>query len=350
MRFGGNLPPAAAPPKMALALLAAAAAGRLPTRAAPHHALPLGAPFRPPHAPLALRAPPHRAPRAAVTMVFDRFDRDAMRLVMDAQVEARKLGGTVVGTEHLLLASTMQSDSIQSSLERIGVVTKGVRDSLRGPGASSIPSLDGLFGAKSRGELLPFAKDTERCFKTTLQRSSENDYELVSAKDLVTTLLSDDAPDSGASKLLLAMGIDRKEVLKEVEMGERELVGAGGQGRGKNSTLARCSIDLTQKAREGRLDPMVGREDEVRRCMQILVRRRKNNPVLIGDPGVGKTAIVEGIAQAIVEDRVPPKLRGKRVVSLEMGLLLADTKYRGEFEQRLKEVVEEVTSSNDTVL
>jgi len=293
------------------------------------------------------------APRGSgqVQMVFDRFDRDAMRLVMDAQVEARKLGGSAVGTEHLLLAGTMQADAIQQALDRAGVKASGVRDAIRGPGGGSIPSLDGLFGLKAKDELLPFSKDTERCFRTTLIRSGEeHDWALIGSKDLILSVLRDEEVDAGALQLLTKMGLDRQSVLEEVEAGERELVGAGGASSGKNTTLSQCSVDLTRKARNGQLDPMVGRTAEVRRCMQILVRRRKNNPVLIGDPGVGKTAIAEGLAQAIVEETVPEKLKGKRVLALELGLLVADTKYRGQFEQRLKEVVEEVTASKDTIL
>ena len=118
----------------------------------------------------------------------------------------------------------------------------------------------------------------------------------------------------------------------------------------KGESLQKYGTDLTAQARAGKLDPVVGRSKEVRRCLQVLVRRRKNNPVLLGDPGVGKTAIAEGLAQLIVDGKVPAKLLNKRLLSLELGMLVADTKYRGEFEERLKSVVEEVTASNDTIL
>ena len=113
-----------------------------------------------------------------------------------------------------------------------------------------------------------------------------------------------------------------------MEKGEAlELVGAGGGANRKNSTLAQCSVDLTAKARAGLLDPCIGRSAEVRRCLQVLCRRRKNNPVLQGDPGVGKTAIAEGLAQMIADDKVPQRLKNKRLISLELGMLVADTKY-----------------------
>jgi len=133
--------------------------------------------------------------------------------------------------------------------------------------------------------------------------------------------------DSSAARLLAALKLDKAEVASEVEKGEAlELVGAGGGANRKNSTLAQCSVDLTAKARAGLLDPVIGRSDEVRRCLQVLCRRRKNNPVLLGDPGVGKTAIAEGLAQMIADGKVPQRLKDKRLISLELGMLVADTK------------------------
>ena len=283
---------------------------------------------------------------------FDPFDRDVFRILMDAQSEARGLGAGAVGTQHLLLAATVQRDDVQASLDRIGVGSDAVRSLLKG--GKSGPGLDRLFAATAKDELLPFAKDTERSLKATVQSSKTNGAlsrnELISWRELMLTVLKDDKPDVEAARVLGDLGVGREEAYEAVLRGERELVGAGASGAKANTTLSQCSVDLTQKAREGKLDPLVGRADEVRRCMQILVRRRKNNPVLIGDPGVGKTAIAEGLAQAIVEGRVPRRLLGCRLLSLELGLLVADTKYRGEFEQRLREVIEEVTKSDDTIL
>ena len=281
---------------------------------------------------------------------FDPFDRDVFRILMDAQSEARVLGSPSVGTQHLLLAATMQNDDVQASLERAGCTTDSVRAQLRGDakGAASMPGLDRLFAATAKDELLPFAKDTERALKESVTRSktdggSLSRDELITWRELMLSVLMDEASDTGSTQLLKGLGLERNTVYESVKSGERELVGAGNARGGKtNSTLAKCSVDLTEKARNGELDPLVGRDPEVRRAMQILVRRRKNNPVLIGDPGVGKTAIAEGLAQMIVDDKVPTKLRDMRVLSLELGLLVADTKYRGEFEQRLRDVIEEV--------
>jgi len=289
--------------------------------------------------------------------LIDPFDRDVFRILMDAQSEARVLGAAQVGTEHLLLAATMQKDDTQAALQRVGVTADGIRDHLRGgKGGGMAPGLERLFATTAKDELLPFAKDTERALKSSVNRSKEpggslSRDSLISWRELMMSILADEAADTGALKALNGVGVERDTVYKAVESGERELVGAGRGGeRGKNTTLAQCSVDLTQKARDGLLDPLVGRDAEVRRAMQILVRRRKNNPVLIGDPGVGKTAIAEGLAQMIANDDVPPRLKGKRLLSLELGLLVADTKYRGEFEQRLKDVIEEVTASNETIL
>ena len=301
-------------------------------------------------APVIARAQPLRMEAFS----FDPFDRDVFRILMDAQSEARVLGAPAVGTQHLLLAATMQNDDVQASLQKAGISSKVIRDVIRS-GKGNIPGLDRLFAATAKDQLLPFGKDTERCLKATVAKSKVDGAlqrdELIKWRDLVLTVLSDEEDDCGCALLLKEIGVSRATAYTEVERGERELVGAGSAvGKGKNSTLAQCSVDLTQKARDGELDPLVGRDPEVRRCLQILVRRRKNNPVLIGDPGVGKTAIAEGLAQLIVDGNVPVRLKNARVLSLELGLLVADTKYRGEFEQRLRDVIDEVTKSNDTVL
>ena len=307
--------------------------------------------FSPIHAPSACRTPAVRMEAFS----FDPFDRDVFRILMDAQSEARVLGAPAVGTQHLLLAATLQKDDVQASLERAGVTSKGLRDVLKS-GKGNIPGLNRLLAATAKDELLPFGKDTERALKATVASSKESgslrNNELITWRELMLSVLRDEAEDTGAVIILAELDVPLQTAYKEIERGAREMVGAGSRGgtKMKNSTLAQCSIDLTQRARDGELDPLVGREDEVKRCMQILVRRRKNNPVLIGDPGVGKTAIAEGIAQLVVDDKVPARLKGVRILSLELGLLVADTKYRGEFEQRLRDVIDEVTAARDMVL
>ena len=283
---------------------------------------------------------------------FDPFDRDVFRILMDAQSEARGLGAGAVGTQHLLLAATLQKDDVQASLERVGVTTDAVRTNLRGGKGGNVPGLDRLFAASAKDELLPFGRDTERSLKASVTASKQdgalNRGELVSWRELMLSVLKDESADTEAITVLTDLKVTREQAFEAVKAGERELVGAGGDKSRANTTLSQCSTDLTEKARAGLLDPLVGRNEEVRRCMQILVRRRKNNPVLIGDPGVGKTAIAEGLAQCIVDGRVPARLKDVRVLSLELGLLVADTKYRGEFEQRLREVIDEVAEERRT--
>mmetsp|Transcript_48011 Transcript_48011/g.86840 ORF Transcript_48011/g.86840 Transcript_48011/m.86840 type:complete len:921 (+) Transcript_48011:93-2855(+) len=292
-----------------------------------------------------LRSPPP----VMQAFTFDAFNRDVFRILMDAQAEARALGATSVGTHHLLLAATMQKDDVQAALERAGVTKDKVRSQITG-GKASMPGLGSLF--QSKDELLAFANDTEMVLKASVQFSKqERSDELIAWNGVMLVMLKTDG--CLAVKLLQDMNLNAANVADAIKKGKRELVGAGGSRKQKkkgDSTLAKCSVDLTQKARDGELDPLVGRDEEIKRAMQILVRRRKNNPVLIGDPGVGKTAIAEGLARLIVEEKVPPRLKDMRLLSLELGLLVADTKYRGEFEQRIKDVIEEVTASNDTIL
>jgi ATP-dependent Clp protease ATP-binding subunit ClpC len=265
-------------------------------------------------------------------MFFDSYDKDAMRLIMDAQTEARNLGVGSIGTEHLLLAATLQQDGVSEALRRAGVETKPLRDALqRAAGAAgAVNPLERIFASTSRDELLPFGPDTERCLRSALDAAKSDGEPLVKPKILMLSAVGaeEGGKASGAGRFLVTLGVEVDAVLDALKRSDMELVGAGDKGskKAKNSTLAQCSVDLTERARQGKLDPCVGRDDEVRRCMQILVRRRKSNPVLIGDPGVGKTAIAEGIAQRIVDGDAPARLLGKRVLSLELGLLIADTK------------------------
>jgi len=226
---------------------------------------------------------------APPVLFFDQYDKDAMRLIMDAQTEARQLGVEAIGTDHLLLSATLQRDGVAAALKRSGVETKAVRDELAraaGGGVSAGNPLEKLFASTAKDELLPFASDTERSLRAALDDAKGRGAELVSPKGLMLSAVAEGASDGGSAAALLAsLGVDVAAVVKELKRSDAEAVGAGGERRkGGNSTLEQCSVDLTQRAREGKLDPCVGRADEVRRCMKILVRRRKSNPVLIGDP------------------------------------------------------------------
>lgn len=288
-------------------------------------------------------------PRAAqpVTMSFsfDPFDRDVFRVLMDAQTEAKKIGASSVGTDHLLLAATMQRDGVKKACESVGLTASLLRAHLRG--GRGMPGLDSLFS--QRDELLPFGKDTEATLKAVV-KSWKKDT-LIPWADLIVGVFEYGGDSSRASIVLQELKINKAELLKAIQVRSKgELVGAGGEKSGKSPTLDEATTDLTEKAREGKLDPVIGRDDEIIRTMKILARRRKNNPILLGDPGVGKTAIAEGLAQRIADGNVPQSLIGSRVMSLELGMLVAGTKYRGEFEEKLTSIIEEVTKNDDIIL
>jgi len=286
---------------------------------------------------------------------FDPFEKDVFRVLMDAQDEARALRTDAVGTQHLLLAATLQKDAVERELRQVGVTSEVLRKELSGGKSSVEIGLTRFLPSRAKDELLPFAKDTERALKAAVFRSKTEQGarsvdDLITWRELLLSVLRDNSTDTGALTVLSRLNISVDVAYEAVDKSGRELVGAGGKTEGKKTTLEQCSMDLTAMARAGDLDPLIGRDAEVQRTLQILVRRRKNNPVLIGDPGVGKTAIAEGLALRIVDGRVPKRLQNKRLLSLELGLLVADTKYRGEFEQRLKEVLDEVTKSNNTIV
>lgn len=326
-----------------------------------------------------LRQPwPTRRTRTRCTMVFERFTGDAVTAVMFAQQETRKYGVAELNPEHLLLGVVSSPEGAYAALRRCKVTLKTLTpvveqmaaESLDGkkwgaeedknsgggglgeffaPRAASKAGKAG--GSGSKGET-PFSDTVQKLFPQALDKSKEidGDGDVVRSEHLLLALLDDEA--GGAAEALQRLGVDvkelRLEVVKDCEAGtgKAELVGAGVKET-KTPTLSECGVDLTQLAQEGKLDPVFGREPEIQRAVQILVRRRKNNPCLVGEPGVGKTAIAEGLAQRIVEGRVPKRLRDKRVVSLELASLVAGTRYRGDFEERLKAVVKEVTEDGD---
>merc|ERR1719352_1694499 len=203
---------------------------------------------------------------------------------MDAQSEARALGSESVGTQHLLLAATLQKDPVQRELQNVGVTAEAVRTQLSGKSGME-SGLNRLFSAASKDELLPFGKDTERALKAAVTRCKEEGRvdELITWRELLLSVLRDDSADNAALSLLRTMDISPDAAYSAVARSDLEKVGAGGEKEAQKTTLEQCSTDLTKQAREVKL------------ATQILVRRRKNNPVLIGDPGVGKTAIAEGL-------------------------------------------------------
>ena len=289
-----------------------------------------------------------RRGRAARAGFFETFDGDAVVAVRDAMEQAKRASSAQCGSEHVLLALTRGRDRTAKALGKCGVNEEATRRAVgrRGDGGAGAGGLMNPFAKPAVVEgLLPLSEELKRVFERASSNASE-----VGSRELALAMIDDAA--SAASETMRSMGVDMKVLRNEVSgANERELVGAGKKNRkAKKQTLKECSIDLTEEAREGKLDPVLGREEEVTRVMRILVRRRKSNPCLVGEPGVGKTAIAEGLAMMIAKGDVPETLKGKRVVSLQLGLLLADTKYRGEFEEKMKNVLEEVKEAGDIIL
>jgi len=284
-------------------------------------------------------------------------------------VAAKEGGAAEVGSEHMLYGIVKQdavmqrSDSAPAILRRLGLKPDAVLPLLsragEGPEDKSSKGFGGLFGgskASGAGPLdIPIGDELKAMLTVSANNVSEG---TVTARDVVLAMLS--SPTSNAFSVITQLLEVDQEVL-ELELrggvaaanergGGKVGVGARAKKVGKKSVLKECGIDLTAEAELNKLDPMIGRDKELDRMMRILVRRRKSNPCLLGDPGVGKTAVVEGLAQRIVTGDVPVNLQGKRLISLQLGLLVADTKYRGEFEERLKNVLEEVTADPRIIL
>lgn len=279
--------------------------------------------------------------------MFDRFTERAIKVIMLAQEEARRLGHNFVGTEQILLGLIGEGTGIAAkTLIDLGITVADVRievGTVLGKGSS-------LISAE-----MPFTPKSKRLLDLALKEAQQLGHKYVDTEHLLLGLLQD--TEGLAAMVLANLGLELEEVRAKVMamMSERPVVLAGSSpnrnpNRKKTSTLDECGTDLTQLAAEGKLDPVIGRQVEVERTIQILGRRTKNNPILIGEPGVGKTALAEGLAQRIVNGDVPKTLEDKRVLTLNIGSLIAGTKYRGEFEERLKQIVNEVRNCKDVIL
>jgi ATP-dependent Clp protease ATP-binding subunit ClpC len=275
--------------------------------------------------------------------MFDRFTERAIKVIMLAQEEARRLGHNFVGTEQILLGLIGEGTGIAAkTLTDLGVTVADARievGTVLGKGSS-------LISAE-----MPFTPRSKRLLDLALKEAQQLGHKYVDTEHLLLGLLQD--TEGLAATVLANLGLELEEVRAKVMamMSERPVVLAGrSPSRKKTSTLDECGTDLTQLAAEGKLDPVIGRQVEVERAIQILGRRTKNNPILIGEPGVGKTALAEGLAQRIVNGDVPKTLEDKRVLTLNIGSLIAGTKYRGEFEERLKQIVNEVRNCKDVIL
>ena len=276
--------------------------------------------------------------------MFERFTEKAIKVIMLAQEEARRLGHNFVGTEQILLGLIGEGTGVAAKvLKSMGVNLKDARIEVekiigRGSGFVAVE--------------IPFTPRAKRVLELSLEEARQLGHNYIGTEHLLLGLIREG--EGVAARVLENLGVDLSKVRTQVirQLGETAEVAAGGgtPGRTKTPTLDEFGSNLTQLAGEGQLDPVVGRQKEIERVIQILGRRTKNNPVLIGEPGVGKTAIAEGLAQRIATKDVPDILEEKRVVTLDIGLLVAGTKYRGEFEERLKKIMDEIRQAGNVIL
>ncbi len=276
--------------------------------------------------------------------MFERFTEKAIKVIMLAQEEARRLGHNFVGTEQILLGLIGEGTGVAAKvLKSMGVNLKDARIEVekiigRGSGFVAVE--------------IPFTPRAKRVLELSLEEARQLGHNYIGTEHLLLGLIREG--EGVAARVLENLGVDLSKVRTQVirMLGETAEVSGGGssQGRTKTPTLDEFGSNLTQMAADGKLDPVVGRQKEIERVIQILGRRTKNNPVLIGEPGVGKTAIAEGLAQRIGNGDIPDILEDKRVVTLDIGLLVAGTKYRGEFEERLKKIMDEIRSAANVIL
>jgi len=283
--------------------------------------------------------------------MFEHFTNTAIAVIMKAQEEARRLRHNFVGTEQLLLGLMKEESTVSAQvLKEFGVDLDNARtevEAIIGRGSGSVPPE------------IPFTPKVKQVFEQAFQEARKLDAAYIEPEHLLLSLTQN--TESVAYRVLTNLGVDpaklRTRIIKE--LGEAAAVpvtgrdaprGRDGSSRRRGKILAEFGTDLTEMAAAGKIDPVVGRSVEIERVVQILGRRTKNNPVLVGEPGVGKTAIAEGLAQRIVNQDVPEALLNKRVISLDMGLLVSGTRFRGDFEERLTQLVSEVRQDPDVIL
>jgi ATP-dependent Clp protease ATP-binding subunit ClpC len=276
--------------------------------------------------------------------MFGRFTERAQKAILLAQEEAKKLRHNYVGTEHLLLGLIAENTGVGAlSLKEFGVTLEKAREEVE----------KAIGKGEHESDIVGFTPRTKRIFELSLLQARNLGHNYVGTEHILLGLLSE---GEGVAVLILQnLGVDIQKLANRVVAMTTESVNKPGpskQGAAGEETpnLEKYSVDLNKLAEEGGIDPVIGRNDEIQRVIQVLSRRTKNNPVLIGEPGVGKTAIAEGLAQKIVEGSIPDIVKDKRIVSLDLPGMIAGAKYRGEFEERIKSVINELTESKDVIL
>ena len=283
--------------------------------------------------------------------MFERFTDRARRVVVLAQEEARMLSHNYIGTEHILLGLIHEGEGVAAkALESLDISLEAVR--------AQVEEIIGQ-GQQAPSGHIPFTPRAKKVLELSLREALQLGHNYIGTEHILLGLIREG--EGVAAQVLVKLGADLGRVRQQViqllsgYQGKETAAAAAGGGGGEASPQGSMVLDqfgrnLTQGAREGKLDPVIGRESEIERVMQVLSRRTKNNPVLIGEPGVGKTAIVEGLAQAVVRGDVPETLKEKQLYTLDLGALVAGSRYRGDFEERLRKVLKEIRTRGDIIL
>jgi ATP-dependent Clp protease ATP-binding subunit ClpC len=282
--------------------------------------------------------------------MFERFTDRARRVVVLAQEEARMLNHNYIGTEHILLGLIHEGEGVAAkALESLNISLEAVRQ--------QVEEIIGQGQAAPTGHI-PFTPRAKKVLELSLREALQLGHNYIGTEHILLGLIREG--EGVAAQVLQKLGADLNRVRQTVIQllsgytgGKGETTPGGGSPEGQQSgsmVLDQFGRNLTQLARDGKLDPVIGREKEIERVMQVLSRRTKNNPVLIGEPGVGKTAVVEGLSQDIIHGEVPETLKDKQIYTLDLGALVAGSRYRGDFEERLKKVLKEIKTRGDIVL
>src|SRR5712691_11454976 len=278
--------------------------------------------------------------------MFERFTAKARHVVVLAQDEARELNHNYIGTEHILLGLIHESQGLAARVltGQFGLTLDGIRQ--------EVTAIVGT-GKKPQSGHIPFTPRAKKVLELSLREALQLSHNYIGTEHILLGLIREG--EGVAAQVLQKLGADLNRVRQQVI---QLLSGHIGKGEGQPGEVApqgsmvldQFGRNLTQQARETKLDPVIGREKEIERVMQVLSRRTKNNPVLIGEPDVGKTASVEGLAQDIVSNEVPETLKNKQIYTLDLGALVAGSRYRGDFEERLKKVLKEIKTRGDIIL